>query len=112
MDDRTKTSPQTDVSRPAPEAPMPAGGARRSLWRSIFWITILVALAVGAAWWITTRPAAQPTGGGRGGGAPMSIVPATAVNGDIDIVFNALGTVTSLSTVTVRTQITGQLVNI
>ncbi len=42
----------------------------------------------------------------------MSIVPATVTKGDIDITLNALGTVTSLSTVTVRTQITGQLVNI
>jgi multidrug efflux system membrane fusion protein len=42
----------------------------------------------------------------------MSIVPATASSGDIDITLNALGTVTSLSTVTVKSQISGQLVNI
>jgi multidrug efflux system membrane fusion protein len=93
---------------------MPASGAPRSLWRSIVRITVLVALAVGVAWWIETRQASQPAGGGArgGGGAAMSIVPATAANGDINIVLNALGTVTSLSTVTVRTQISGQLLNI
>ena len=37
---------------------------------------------------------------------------AAAQKGDIDIALNALGTVTSLSTVTVRTQVSGQLVKI
>jgi multidrug efflux system membrane fusion protein len=37
---------------------------------------------------------------------------AAAQKGDIDIALNALGTVTSLSTVTVRTQVTGRLVKI
>ena len=42
----------------------------------------------------------------------MSVVAAAVVKGDLDIALNALGTVTSLSTVTVRSQISGQLVNI
>ena len=117
MDDRTKTNPATNpAASPPADVSTPASAQPRSLWRSIVWITILVALAVGTAWWIETRLTSQPSGGaggGRGaGGAPMSIVPATAVNGDINIVFNALGTVTSLSTVTVRTQISGQLMKI
>jgi multidrug efflux system membrane fusion protein len=42
----------------------------------------------------------------------MSIVPEAVVKGDVDITLNALGTVTSLATVTVRTQISGYLVRI
>ena len=46
------------------------------------------------------------------GGAPMSIVPETVGKGDIGINLNALGTVTSLATVTIRTQISGYLIKV
>jgi multidrug efflux system membrane fusion protein len=42
----------------------------------------------------------------------MSIVPATVGKGDIGITLNALGTVTSLATVTIRTQISGYLMKV
>jgi multidrug efflux system membrane fusion protein len=42
----------------------------------------------------------------------MSIVPETVGKGDIGISLNALGTVTSLATVTIRTQISGYLVSV
>lgn len=42
----------------------------------------------------------------------MSIVPETVGKGDIGISLNALGTVTSLATVTIRTQISGYLMKI
>jgi multidrug efflux system membrane fusion protein len=75
---------------------------------------ILVGLQIIAAvaWWIHGQPSPQPGGGRGGAGGPMSIVPATVTQGNIDIVLNALGAVTSLSTVTVMTQISGQLVHI
>ena len=51
-----------------------------------------------------------PQQAGRGyNAAPMSIVPETVAKGDIGINLNALGTVTSLATVTIRTQISGYL---
>ena len=67
------------------------------------------------------RPGGASGGGGSssgGGGGkyrltgPMPVVAATAHAGDIDITLNALGTVTSLATVTVKTQIAGQLTEI
>ena len=52
-------------------------------------------------------------GGGRGGqGGPVAVSTATAAAGDIDVRIPALGTVTPLATVTVKTQVTGILVKI
>jgi len=87
----------------------------RSRWRlPVVSILVLLLLAAGAVWWNKHEPAPQQAGrgpgGGRGAGAPMSIVPETVGKGDININLNALGTVTSLATVTIRSQISGYLV--
>ena len=52
-----------------------------------------------------------PSGGGARGGpnGPIAVSVATAVLGDIRVRIPALGTITPLASVTVRTQITGQL---
>jgi multidrug efflux system membrane fusion protein len=74
---------------------------------------LILLLVAAVVWW--TRQESAPQQGGAGGGrnsAPMSIVPETVSKGDIGINLNALGTVTSLATVTIRSQISGQLVHI
>lgn len=53
------------------------------------------------------QPVAVPRG--RNGQGPVAVSVATAVSGDIQVKIPALGTVTPLATVTVRTQITGTL---
>ena len=77
-------------------------------------VSLLVLLVVaGIVWWTRYQtPPEQQAGGRRGAGAPMSIVPETVGKGDIGVNLNALGTVTSLATVTVRTQISGYLTKI
>jgi multidrug efflux system membrane fusion protein len=80
--------------------------------RRVALITVLVLLALaGVVWW--SRPASVPqqAAGGRTA-PPMSIVSETVGKGDIGINLNALGTVASLATVTVRTQISGYLMKI
>jgi multidrug efflux system membrane fusion protein len=67
-------------------------------------------IVAGIAWWSRQQVAPQQPEGGRN--AAMSIVPEAVVRGDVGITLNALGTVTSLATVTVRTQISGYLVRI
>jgi multidrug efflux system membrane fusion protein len=54
---------------------------------------------------------AAPGGGGARGGqnGPVAVAVATAVSADIRVRIPALGTITPLASVTVRTQITGQL---
>jgi membrane fusion protein, multidrug efflux system len=90
----------------------PAQATRpRSRGRFIL-IAILILLVVGGiVWWTGHGTAPQPNSKGRNSG-PMSIVPEVVGKGDIGVNINALGTVTSLATVTVRTQISGYLMKI
>jgi membrane fusion protein, multidrug efflux system len=93
------------------EAP-PNGSSKTAKPRSrrrLVLISIVVLLVVAGIVWKTRQESApQQAGGGRNSG-PMSIVPEVVGKGDIGINLNALGTVTSLATVTVRTQISGYL---
>ncbi|HET7888573.1 MAG TPA: MdtA/MuxA family multidrug efflux RND transporter periplasmic adaptor subunit [Bradyrhizobium sp.] len=78
-----------------------------------FVLTSIVILLVvgGIVWW--TKQATPPPESARGrNSGPMSIVPEAVGKGDIGININALGTVSSLATVTVRTQISGYLMKI
>ncbi|MFC3325200.1 efflux RND transporter periplasmic adaptor subunit [Mesorhizobium cantuariense] len=83
--------------------------------RSRSWIPWLIFVAVGAATgaYLYQRPqveARQP--GNRRNAQPMSIGAAAIEKGTIDVTLDALGTVTSLSTVTVKSQVTGPLVQV
>src|SRR5689334_3867659 len=87
----------------------------RSGGRVVFASLLVLLVVAGIVWWTRQQSTPQPeAGGGRGrfGGAPMSIVPETVGKGDIGISLNALGTVTSLATVTIRSQISGYLMKI
>jgi len=86
--------------------------ARMPSWRRAAWIALAVLLAAAAVWWLYQRAGTQTNVGRPGFGAPMPVVLAPATTGSINIVFNALGTVTPLQTVTVRTQISGQLLQV
>jgi multidrug efflux system membrane fusion protein len=67
---------------------------------------------MGGLAWIILRPHAPATRSGRINAGALPVVAATATAGDMPVLLNALGTVTPLATVTVRTQINGQLVQI
>ena len=53
--------------------------------------------------------APRPGGPGFGGDRPLPVLVASAKTSDVDVVLNALGTVTARSTVTVRSRVDGQL---
>jgi multidrug efflux system membrane fusion protein len=77
----------------------------------LFWAIVgMVLVAAAIIWW--QGQAGPPQQAGRGGGAPASVVAASIVTGDIDVTLSALGTVTSLATVTVKSQISGSLTNV
>src|SRR5689334_21756396 len=87
----------------------------RSGGRTVFASILVLLVVAGIVWWTRQQGAPQPeAGGGRGrfGGAPMSSVPETVGKGDIGITLHALGAVTPLATVTIRTQNSGYLPNV
>jgi membrane fusion protein, multidrug efflux system len=96
----------------------PSDPSQRTKWRrrlnipggvKTIWI-LLAAIAIALAIWFF-RPS-QERMGRFGMGGPMPVGVATAALGDIPLSLNALGTVTPLSTVTVRPQVSGQIVKI
>jgi len=106
--DRTETKIAPD---PALRVTPVARPSRRGYW---ILTTIIAAGLIGGGWYMWTHRAAQPAAkGGTAGrtaqGAPQPVGFATIDKGDIRIILNELGTVTSLDTVTVISQINGQL---
>ena len=80
-------------------------GGQRTLW-------IIVGLIVLVIFVWAIVPSSTTTGQGAGMNGPQPVGVAVAARGDIDITLNALGTVTPLATVTVRPQVSGQIVRI
>jgi len=94
----------------------------KSLWW--LWVVVIAGIVLGV-WYFRARTpseAANPSaaaapGRGRGGAGGMgnfsvSVVVATAQNGDLPVYFNGLGTVTAFNTVTVRSRVDGQITNV
>jgi len=90
----------------------PSQGTKpRSSRRLVLIGLIIVLLVAGIVWW--NRQATGPQQGNAGrNAAPMSILAEAVSKGDVGVNINALGTVASLATVTVRTQISGYLMKI
>lgn len=82
--------------------------------RTLLGIGVGLAVVAGAGWYIsrggTSTP--SPSAGRAGAGIAVPVGLATVAKGDIPVVLRALGTVTPLNTVNVKTQITGQLVEV
>lgn len=85
------------------------------------WLEVILAIAIiagGIGWLAVTRSqggaatAAHGKGGRYAANGPMPVTTITAQKGNIDITLNELGTVAPLATVTVRTQIAGQLMQL
>ena len=108
--DRTETEVEpAPLSRKTP-------ATRRSRLRGLAIPAVLIAAALGLGWYWWTQHATQPAGSSGAGRAaqtpPQPVGAATIDKGDIRIVLNELGTVTPLATVTVKTQINGQLIDV
>jgi multidrug efflux system membrane fusion protein len=95
-----------------------ATGARRRVW---LWLVAIVLLAVGAYFayrqFAPAPDAAPTTAAGRPAGPggpprPTPVVAEPARTSDVDVYLNALGTVTPVRTVTVRSRVEGQLLRV
>ena len=98
-------------AKPQREAdPFGAPGPKpRSAWRFVGTCLLLLLIVAGIVWWTKQQQASAPDAARGRNAGPMSIVPEAVSKGDINININALGTVTSLATVTIRSQISGYL---
>jgi membrane fusion protein, multidrug efflux system len=109
MDDRTTT---TDFIRTQPlDKPVKRKREKSKTGRRLI-LLLLVVGAAAAGWWLYGRQPAPQSGRVNPYANAMPVVAAPAVTGDIDITLNALGTVTSLATVTIKSQISGYLINV
>lgn len=112
---------------PTPPSNDPAPAAARRSRRRLTAAALAVVVIGGLLWWHpwNRTPAGKPAAGsaassaggghrGRGGPAAMANVPqpvqvAAATRGEMPVVLSALGTVTPLANVTVKTQLSGYL---
>src|SRR6516225_570879 len=111
-----------------PEADLPEAGpatakAREaSPIRTLLWL-VIGALAVAGFWYYrSTHPSSQssaaapaygqPGAPGAPGNVPVPVVVSTTLKGDLPVYLSGLGTVTPLNTVTVRSRVDGQLINV
>jgi multidrug efflux system membrane fusion protein len=70
-----------------------------------------LAAIIAAVWFMRSSHEAAPKGrGGARGGMP--VVAATAVKGEVKVTYDALGSVTPLANITVKSQVNGQLMRI
>lgn len=82
-----------------------------SRWKTALALLVLIALAV-LGWRLLHRPGASAPGmrGGAGGAdAPVPVTVVPVEQKDVPVYLTALGTVQALNTVTVSSQVTGQL---
>jgi len=100
------------VEAPHPVKPI-ARPARRRVARVVVWLIALAAATL-LAWryWQSGAPAPSPQPQGPTGGPPQAVGTAPVTAGDMPITLDALGAVTPLATVTVRTQISGRLMEV
>src|SRR5579863_1164035 len=108
MDERTRRTDREPA--PSPEVRTSPGGRTRSRFRlGVVLIAILLAFAAYETFrWIRSAP----SGGRFPQNALQSVGAATVATGNIREIVNALGTVTPIATVTVQTQINGQLTDV
>jgi multidrug efflux system membrane fusion protein len=105
MDERTRRT--GDDLRPVPDV------RTRSPWRSRIVAALIVILFIFAGYETVHWIKSAPSGGGRfPQGALQSVGAATVATGNVREIVNALGTVTPVATVTVQTQISGQLMQV
>jgi membrane fusion protein, multidrug efflux system len=99
---------------PAPGSePAPLDDQRPRHRRSVLWLLLALLVVAGLATWLIVRHGHQavPTQRFTTTG-PMPVGTAKVATGDMPVELGALGTVTPLATVTVKTQINGQLTEV
>ncbi|MGO9326796.1 MAG: efflux RND transporter periplasmic adaptor subunit, partial [Steroidobacteraceae bacterium] len=114
MDERTRRTADEaapDFRRTAPPPVIESPAGRKG--RIVVGLIVLIGVVVGAYLIFRALHTGQPAASARSQqAAAQSVGVATIGQGDIRVIVNALGTVTPIATVTVQTQIDGQLMEV
>ena len=106
--DRVEDRPAPGRYPPGDQLPPPPPPRSRAR-RIIGWLVVLLIVAGVIAWVVLRGTSHGPTTGRVQSGGPMPVGTAPVVKGDMPVILTGLGAVTPLATVTVKTQINGQL---
>jgi membrane fusion protein, multidrug efflux system len=90
-----------------------SSGTSRLHW--VFWLLAVTIAAIGGHTYLTNADDKTPSSGQKGTSPPpqsVSVVTATARQGDIAIYLTGLGSVTPMNTVTVKSRVDGQLMKV
>jgi membrane fusion protein, multidrug efflux system len=109
MSELKSNRPISDPSHQLP--PAPPAKRKRTHW--IWWVVACVLVALGALLWLRHRPAeAANRKKAAGAPPPVRVDTATVHKGDIGVYVNALGMVTPIYTVSVKSRVDGQLMSV
>jgi len=104
------TTPDSEVEPPERQGPAPAASARRRRWP---WLLALLLVAGAVAFFMLRRPdQAREAAEAARANRPVPVGIASAEVADMPVTIEAIGTVTPLATVTVRTRIDGHLTQV
>ncbi|HEX3435414.1 MAG TPA: efflux RND transporter periplasmic adaptor subunit [Pseudacidobacterium sp.] len=104
----TQQPPSASVVSPEPQPPSQTPASTRKPRRLWVWAVILLLFGLLFYWVIRQHNQAQSAGGGRRGmTGPVSVIPATAKQGNIGVYLDAIGTVTPVYTASMTAQVTG-----
>jgi len=83
---------------------------KSSSW--VIWVLLFIGFSAGGYYYFNSSTAPTAKNGRPGINYTTPVMAVTARKGDINVTLNALGTVTPMAAVTVRTQINGQLMQV
>jgi membrane fusion protein, multidrug efflux system len=109
MRDSTDEKVEGSADESLAETPSRPSKRPRHSW---LWLLVLVVVAGGFFLFYAHGRAEPKTAGGPPSPPAISIVTATARRGSIGVYVNALGSVTPLSTVTIKSRVNGQLMSV
>ena len=115
MKEHTTSTIERGTPAVSPATKSPKQRSSRGRW---LWVCVLVLLAAGALYLrpkagsIFASPTAPAKAGKKGGSGIIPVVAAKARRGNIGVYITGLGSVTPISTVTVKSRVDGQLMKI